>query len=77
MKANSYKNIFASSYFWRTYTGAELDLVEERDGNFHGYELKWSSKKVNAPKTWIESYPGSTFQNINADNFLDWLRHQL
>lgn len=32
----------------RTYDEQELDIVEERDGELFGYELKWSEKKVQA-----------------------------
>jgi predicted AAA+ superfamily ATPase len=40
IKMNSYKERFANSYFWRTYSGAKLDLVEEREGMLNGYEFK-------------------------------------
>ena len=41
LKCNTYHKRFVSSYFWRTYTGAELDYVEEHKGKLHGYEIKW------------------------------------
>jgi len=49
MKMNAYKERFSNSFFWRTYSGAELDLVEEREGMLHGYELKWGSKMSKSP----------------------------
>ena len=30
----------ASAYFWRTYTGAEIDIVEEREGGLYALECK-------------------------------------
>ena len=30
------------SYFWRVHTGAEIDIVEEREGEIYAYECKWS-----------------------------------
>ena len=30
------------SYFWRMHTGAEIDIVEEREGEIYAYECKWS-----------------------------------
>ena len=37
-----YRQTLASLYFWRTYTGAEIDIVEEREGGIYAYECKWS-----------------------------------
>ena len=48
MKANAYNESFVNSYFWRTYSGAELDLIEEKDGQLHGFEFKMKSKRVKA-----------------------------
>ena len=71
MKRNHYLKHICSSYFWRTYTGAELDYIEEYDGNLYGYEFKWS-KTAKAPKLWIDEY--SKFHEcINKDNFLEFV----
>jgi uncharacterized protein len=74
LKANAYNIVFASRYFRRTYTGAELDLVDEKDGQLHGYEFKGGSKKAKAPSSWTDNYQNSTFGYINAGNYLKWLR---
>ena len=74
MKANAYNETFASSYFWRTYSGAELDLVEEKDGQLTGYEFKWGSKKSRAPVSWTDNYADSLFYCINNENFMKWLK---
>ncbi|TSC55546.1 MAG: putative ATPase (AAA+ superfamily) [Parcubacteria group bacterium Gr01-1014_18] len=64
MKYRAYHHIYANSYFWRTYDGAEVDLVEERDGKLLGYEFKWDEmRKVRPPKTWLE-YPEASFDVI-------------
>ncbi|MCF6357381.1 MAG: DUF4143 domain-containing protein [Draconibacterium sp.] len=76
IKANAYSNIFVNRYFWRTYSGAELDLVEELDGKLNGFKFKWGSKMVKAPSSWIDNYSNSTFECINADNFLKWLKSE-
>ena len=36
MKYREYHRIEASQYFWRTYDGSEVDLVEEREGRLYG-----------------------------------------
>ena len=71
LKYNSYYKTFASSYFWRTYTGAELDYVEEYKGKLHGYEIKWK-KSSKAPLAWLKNY-NADFKCINQNNFLDFI----
>jgi hypothetical protein len=74
MKVNAYNETFVNSYFWRTYSGAELDLVEEKDGRLTGYKLKWGSKNSKAPVSWTENYTNSSFFCINTENFIQWLK---
>lgn len=50
LKATSYQKQFANRYFWRTYTGAELDYVEESGGRLNGYEFKWRKKQPRPPR---------------------------
>ena len=73
MKSRAYLRQRANTYFWRTTTGAELDLVEETNNQLYGFEFKFSQKTVNAPKSFIETYPNSSFKTINRDNYLDFL----
>lgn len=62
----------ANCYFWRTYSGAEIDYVEEDGNGLTGYELKFSKTKTKAPKLWQEEYTGN-FRLINRSNYLDFL----
>ena len=71
LKYNSYRKNFAVPYFWRTYTGAELDYVEEDQGKLSGYEIKWA-KKAKAPLGWTQNYKAD-FECINRDNFLKFI----
>ena len=71
LKRNSYKKNFVGSYFWRTYTGAELDYIEEQKGRLHGYEIKWK-KKAAAPASWANNYQ-AMYTCINQDNFLKFI----
>lgn len=73
LKKRSYKGLYANSYFWRTYSGAEIDLIEERDGKFFGYECKWSKKTTRAPKEWTTTYKEADFKVINPDNYLNFI----
>ena len=73
MKLNSYREEHKNLYFWRTYTGAEIDFIEEYDSELHAYEFKWSTKIPKPPKTWLETYKNATFDYVNRDNFLDFI----
>lgn len=63
----------ASFYFWRTYDGAEVDLIEEIDGRLTAYECKYSPKRMRIPKSWQKNYSEAEFHVINKDNYLDYL----
>lgn len=73
MKTQTYRREGANRYFWRTYTGAEIDYVEEGGGRLQGFEFKFNHKSVRAPKSWLENYPGAAFQTVNRDNYLDFV----
>ena len=67
-----YRQQNVQCYFWRTYSGAEIDYVEEGENGLIGFELKLSKNKVRVPKLWQEEYKGA-FQLINRENYLDFL----
>jgi hypothetical protein len=60
-------------YFWRDYSGQEVDLIEEKDGVINAYEFKWSKSKVKKPNNFIDSYKNVNFNVVNKDNYLDLL----
>jgi len=72
-KVLDYNGIHSSTYFWRTYTGAELDYIEEKDNCLKAFEIKYNKTKVACPKTWLENHPDSEFRIINKDNYQDFL----
>lgn len=44
-------------YFWRTYDGAEIDLIEESDGILELFEFKWRTKtKAKVPASFEDKY---------------------
>ncbi|MBI2410915.1 MAG: ATP-binding protein [Candidatus Kerfeldbacteria bacterium] len=74
MKYLAYNQQYATSYFWRLYSGAEIDYVEERNGALYGYEFKWSQrKKPKTPRTWKAEYPTATYTVVNPDNYLSFV----
>lgn len=64
--SNNNQHVFP--YFWRTYTGAEVDYVEENNGVLTAFEIKYKKTRKKAPQTWIENY-GNNFHCITRDNF--------
>ncbi|MCX6266344.1 MAG: ATP-binding protein [Bacteroidetes bacterium] len=57
------------TWFWRTYAQKEIDYIEEHDGLFHAYEIKWSQAKVaKPPDEFLNGYPGARFNLITKEN---------
>ncbi|MDO9231196.1 MAG: ATP-binding protein [bacterium] len=74
LKYQSYHKIYSNNYFWRTYTGVEVDWIEEHDGKLFGFEFKFNpKKKIKAPASWLETYPESSWKLINKENFTDFI----
>jgi predicted AAA+ superfamily ATPase len=63
---------YANCYFWRTYSGAEIDYIEDIQGELFAYEIKYSKTKGKLPKTWQEHY-NSNFQLVNWENYLSFV----
>jgi predicted AAA+ superfamily ATPase len=75
LKAREYGGVYANDYFWRTWEQQEIDLLEEYGGALHGYEFKWSVKKVpRVPGVFKENYPDASYEVVNPGNFLEFLR---
>ncbi len=66
-------NQLFSNYFWRLYTGAEIDYIEETEGKLNGYEFKYNKKIAKCPKTWQDTYPTAGFKCVNMNNYLDFI----
>ena len=75
LKANHYAGRYAKSYFWRTKSQQEIDYVEECDGTFRAFELKWNPKRSNAaiPAAFTQAYPVSEAVVVTPDNYLEYL----
>jgi hypothetical protein len=63
------KGLRPNRYFWRTHQDAELDYIEERDGQLSAFEFKWQQKQVALPKAFATAYPGSVFSLVHRGNF--------
>lgn len=73
LKIQEYTGLRANNYFWRTWERREIDWVEEREGKLYGYEFKYSPKNKKLPKTFLQSYPDSSLNIINPQNYKDFI----
>ncbi|HEY9594333.1 MAG TPA: DUF4143 domain-containing protein [Spirochaetia bacterium] len=73
LKLQSYGDVPVNRYFWRSWNGSEVDLVEERGGRLYGYECKWGSRKTKPPREWAEGYPEAEFAVVDRENYLDFV----
>ncbi len=73
IKRNHYMGHLANYYFWRTTEQQEIDLIEEHDGQFSAFEMKWNPKKANAalPKPFMDNYSPTSATIVTPDNFLE------
>ena len=71
LKYREYHQIYGDQYFWRTYDGSEVDLVEEREGKLFGYELKWKDKKWSKKPLKFLGYKNSSYEVITSKNLDD------
>lgn len=69
-----YHRQWVNSYFWRTHSQQEIDLIEEHGGRMHAFECKWSPRKAaKMPASFAQAYPENDFQLINADNYFGFV----
>lgn len=75
IKRNTYSGKRVNYYFWRTTDQKEIDFVEEADGEFSIFEMKWNPRNSNArfPKAFIDSYPCRSAEAVTPENYLDFL----
>ena len=73
-KQNEYQQVYANLYFWRTTDQKEIDLVIEKNGMLHTFEIKWNpNKKAVLTKSFSNIYPNYTFDVINNSNFFEFV----
>lgn len=76
--SNSNYGINKNYYFWRTKESSpkEYDLIEDYNGHFDVFEMKYNLKKEKSVKKYdifFKTYPNSTLNIISQENWWEWL----
>lgn len=71
LKSNLNSKTKKKYYFWRSYNGEKVDLIEEIDGKLKGYEIKWASDKKVVNKSAIA--PVGSAEIITSGNYSKYL----
>ena len=76
IKANQYCGQYVNSYFWRTNQQQEIDYIEECDGQFSLFEMKWNPKRANTqfPNTFLTAYDVKEKAIVTPENWLEWVK---
>ena len=72
MKKSGIEQTPDTFYFWRAYTGQEIDIIKESAGTLFAIECKWSKETAMVPSLWKENYKNSKFEIINKNNYLEY-----
>ncbi|MFZ4562310.1 MAG: ATP-binding protein [Bacteroidales bacterium] len=69
MKVNSLKSAGSTNmYFWRTYDGAEIDLIEETGGMLQAFEFKWNiRRKPMLPASFSKKYKVTSMSVVSPE----------
>lgn len=75
IKFNHYRQYHCNIYFWRTKSQQEIDYIEERNGTYDVFEMKWNPKnaKVAIPASFLKAYPVADTAIITPENYLNYL----
>ena len=68
MKRNHNRQLFPSTYFWRSHQRREIDYLEELNGELRGYAIKWREQRMKVPAAFSAAYPDCPVTLINREN---------
>lgn len=75
IKRNHYSGRYVNSYLWRTTQQQEIDYVEECDGQFSIFEMKWNSRRANTqfPSSFLTAYDVKEKAVVTPENWMEWV----
>ena len=77
IKYNSYRNYQPQYFFWRTYDGQEIDLLELNNEQLQALECKWKAGKAKKPVAFGKAYQEAQFTVVDQDNYLKWITDKI
>jgi hypothetical protein len=79
IKMNAYSGRYANYYFWRTTDQKEIDFIEESDGAFTIFEMKWNPRKGNVrfPQAFLDNYNCAASHVVTPENYIDLLATEI
>jgi len=78
IKYNSYSNYSPQYFFWRTYDGQEIDLLERNNKQqLQALECKWKPHTPKIPAAFKKAYPKAAFNIVSSTNYLDWITNKI
>ncbi|MHA7130230.1 ATP-binding protein [Algoriphagus namhaensis] len=74
MKFNASRDYSPAYYFWRTYDGQEIDLLElNSQQQIQAFEFKWGNAKAKIPLAFAKAYPSAKWYKVSKENYMDWV----
>ena len=73
IKLHNNRRELVNFYFWRSYSGQEIDFIEVQNGGIRAFEFKWGEKTPKTPTSFKSQYPDADYLVVNRTNFLDFL----
>lgn len=74
IKYNSSRGYNPQYFFWRTYDGQEIDLLEiNSNQEMQAIECKWTASKSKVPAAFAKGYPTAKWNEVNKGNFSEWI----
>jgi hypothetical protein len=74
MKLNAANDYHPSYFFWRTYDGQEIDLLEiDSHQKMQGLEFKWGKANSKIPVAFTKAYPDAVWNEVSRENYFDWV----
>ena len=74
IKFMHYNNKKPEYYFWRTYDGQEVDMIEILDNTVKAFEFKYKKKaNIKPPAAFSTNYPEVVFTYIDKENIAELL----
>ena len=66
---------FERKILWRTSQQQEIDYLEECDGQFSLFEMKWNPKRGNTkfPASFLSAYQVKDKCIVTPENWIDWV----